>query len=239
MAKSLSTAVKIAAAVLVLAAALLGARHVARSPWPVDLAGEVAAFERRDWIRPPPKGAILFVGASNVRRWASLERDFPDRLVLNRGFGGSTIADLTRFADRLIFPYQPRAIFLRSGGNELAAGRTPEQVFGDFKELVAAVHARLPQIEITYISQNPSVARWDQHDRERALNAMIAEHARRPSEKVAYIEAHDFVLGPDGRPRPELFTSDGLHFAPEAYKLLAELLRPHLPPGPGDPTGWR
>jgi lysophospholipase L1-like esterase len=36
-------------------------------------------------------------------------------------------------------------------------------------------------------------------------------------------------LGADGKPRPELFVSDMLHFNAEGYKLLAEVVRPHLP----------
>jgi hypothetical protein len=39
--------------------------------------------------------------------------------VINRGFGGSQIVDATHFAPRIIFPYAPKAIYLRSGGNDL------------------------------------------------------------------------------------------------------------------------
>ena len=36
------------------------------------------------------------------------------------------------------------------------------------------------------------------------------------------------MLGDDGKPRPELFRSDGLHMSKAGYKLWANLLRPHF-----------
>src|SRR4051794_29914442 len=56
---------------------------------------DIAAFEEKDRVNPPPKGAVLFVGASTIVRWKSLAQDFPDQTVLNRAFGGSEIADST------------------------------------------------------------------------------------------------------------------------------------------------
>src|SRR5262245_642277 len=94
---------------------------------------EVAAYEAQDKTSPPPKGLILFTGASTIRRWTTLAQDYPDYQVINRGFGGSQIADATYFAERLIFPHAPRQVFIRSGGNDLNAGKPPEQVFSDFK----------------------------------------------------------------------------------------------------------
>src|SRR5262245_44883577 len=77
---------------------------------------EVAAYEAQDKTSPPPKGQILFIGSSTIRRWTTLAQDYPDYQVINRGFGGSQIADATYFAERLIFPHAPRQVFLRAGG---------------------------------------------------------------------------------------------------------------------------
>ena len=65
---------------------------------------EISAFETSDKTNPPPKGAILFVGSSTIRKWTTLARDFPGKQVINRGFGGSEIPDSTEFAERIIVP---------------------------------------------------------------------------------------------------------------------------------------
>jgi lysophospholipase L1-like esterase len=189
---------------------------------------EIAAFERTDGTNPPPKGALLFIGSSTIRRWSTLAQDFPHHRVLNRGFGGSQIVDATHFAERIIFPYEPSMIFLRAGGNDLWAGKSVEEVFGDFKEFVKKVHARLPRAEIAFISLSPSIARWTQAEKEKALNQRVKSYCRRRS-YLKYIETYSLPLGPDGQPRPELFVADKLHFNGEGYKLLVEAVRPHLP----------
>lgn len=188
----------------------------------------ISAYEAMDRTQPPPEGGVLFIGSSTIRLWKTLDKDFPGHQVINRGFGGSEIADSTYFAERIIFPYEPRMIVLRAGGNDIHAGKSPEQVFADYKEFVTKVHARLPKTPIVYISTNPTPARWAERDATKVLNALIEKYARkRPYLK--YLETYDMVLGSDGRPRPELFVADKLHFSPEGYRLLADRLRPLLP----------
>src|SRR2546423_15475057 len=96
---------------------------------------EISAYEQQDRANPPPKGALLFTGASTIRMWKSLAADFPEQKVINRGFGGSQIADVTHFADRIIFPYEPKMIFFPSGGDHINAGKTVEQGLADYKKI--------------------------------------------------------------------------------------------------------
>ena len=189
---------------------------------------EVSAYEAADRAKPPARGGVLFTGASSIRRWTTLAQDFPQHHVLNRGVGGSEIEDITHFADRIVFPYAPRMIFFRSGGNDLFRGKTPERVFADFQTFVATVHAKLPQTEIVFISQNPTMARITQWDREKALNTLVADFARR-TPRVRYLDVADMVLGPDGQPRLDLFVADKLHFNAAGYVLFADRIRPLLP----------
>jgi GDSL-like Lipase/Acylhydrolase family len=186
---------------------------------------EIAAFEQSDLTNPPPKNGVEFIGSSMIRRWTTLAQDFPGQPVFNRGFGGSEIVDSTHFAPRVIFPYAPRMIVFRAGGNDLWAGKSPEQVFADFQEFAAAVHAKLPATEIVFIAWNPTPSRWKQHESEKELNRLV-EHFAEQTPHLRYLEAYDLPLGANGLPRPELFVADQLHFNAEGYKLLADRVRP-------------
>lgn len=189
---------------------------------------EIAAFEASDRTNAPPRGALLFTGSSTVRLWKSLAQDFPGHRTINRGFGGCQIVDCTHFADRIIVPYAPAVVFLRAGGNDLYVGKSAEQVFAEYCEFVAAVQAKLPEVEIVFIGLCPTIARWKQAERERALNGYVEAYARtRP--RLKYVEIYDLSLDADGRPRPEVFVADQLHFNAEGYRLLAERVRPFLP----------
>ena len=188
---------------------------------------EIAAYEAADRRSPPPKGGALFIGSSTIRLWTTLAGDFPEHKVINRGFGGSEIVDSTHFADRLIFPHEPRQVFLRAGGNDIHAGRTPKEVARDFAEFVRVVHARLPRAEILFIGLSPAPARWGEADKGRELNRLIRGMALEIP-RVGFVDAGDISLSPAGAARPELFVEDRLHFSPEGYKLLAERVRPFL-----------
>jgi lysophospholipase L1-like esterase len=195
----------------------------------------IAAYEAADRANPPAKGGVLFIGASSIRLWKTLEQDFPDHHVINRGFGGSQIADSTHFAERIIFPYAPKMVVLRAGGNDLHAGKSVEQVFDDFKAFVAKVRTKLPDAEIVYVSMSPAPARWDEREANRELNRRIEQYAREQP-KLKYVETYDMTLTPDGQAREELFVADKLHFNEAGYKLLAERVRPVLPPATTRPA---
>lgn len=128
----------------------------------------------------------------------------------------------------MIFPYAPRVIVLRAGGNDLWAGKSPEQVFGYFKEFVATVRGKLPETEIVFLSLSPSVARWKQHEQEKEANRLIENFVGRMP-RLKYIETYDLPLGADGQPRPELLVADKLHFNADGYKLLVERVRVLFP----------
>jgi lysophospholipase L1-like esterase len=188
---------------------------------------DIAAYEAADRANPPPKGGILFIGSSTIRRWQTLAKDFPDHKVINRGFGGSEIVDSTHFADRLIFPHEPRQIFLRAGGNDIHAGGLPEEVAADFADFVRVVHERLPKTEIVYIGVSPAPARWGENDKYRDLNKRIRKLALHLP-RVSYLDTYDMSLKPDGQARREIFVADQLHFNADGYKLLADRVRPYL-----------
>jgi lysophospholipase L1-like esterase/poly(3-hydroxybutyrate) depolymerase len=190
---------------------------------------DIAAFEAADRANPPPKGAVLFVGASTITLWKSLAQDFPDHQVINRGFGGSEIVDSTHFADRIIIPYEPRTIFLRSGSNEISAGKSPQQVLADFEAFVAKIREKLPETEIVYISINPIPSRWSQNQKNQVANQLIREAAEKLP-KVKFLDIWDISITVDGKPREDLFGRDRLHFNEQGYKLLAERVGPFMPP---------
>ena len=189
---------------------------------------EIAAFEQADAETPPAKGGIVFVGSSSIRMWKTLAQDFPQHRVLNRGFGGSEIADSVYFADRIVLQYEPRMVVLYAGGNDLNNGRPPAEVFADFQAFTAKVRAKLPDAEIAYISSAGNPARWAQVENVKALNAMIAAFIK-DQPHMKFIDVFPRMLGEDGLPRPEIFVADKLHMNAEGYKLWTEIVRPFLP----------
>ena len=63
----------------------------------------IVAFESQDRKSPPSSGGVLFIGSSTIRKCDSLSEDFPNKNVINRGFGGSKIPDSIK--TEIIDPY--------------------------------------------------------------------------------------------------------------------------------------
>jgi len=150
----------------------------------------IKTFEEADQKKPPPKGAVLFIGSSSIALWKNLADDFPAVRIINRGFGGSHIEDSIYFADRIVFRYRPRLIVLYAGDNDIESGKSPAVVLEDFKKFVAVVHQKLPRTRRAFISIKPSPARWHLVNKVREANWLIQEFTRRMVEL-----APAFVLG--------------------------------------------
>jgi lysophospholipase L1-like esterase len=189
---------------------------------------EIAALEEKDRETPPEKGGIVFVGSSSIKLWKTLEQDFPHHRVLNRGFGGSQLRDAVYFADRIVIPYAPRMIVVYSGGNDINAGRSPEDVLAAFRAFVKKVRTKLPGVPIAYISIAGNPKRWAQVEKVKAANGMIKSYIGK-NRNLKYIDVFSRMLGPDGMPLPDIFVEDNLHMNPKGYALWTEIVGAYLP----------
>jgi lysophospholipase L1-like esterase len=215
---------RLARVVLVtLMGALWNVVAVAQSdPW----AEAMRAFEQEDRKAAPAAAGVVFVGSSSIRLW-DLSRHFPNRPVINRGFGGSQIVDSVTHVSLLVTRHKPRTVIFYAGDNDIASGKTPRQVADDFKAFVDKVRAALPDTRIAFIGIKPSIQRWPLISKVREANTLIREYCD-SDDALGYIDVDGPMLGWDGKPRKELFVEDGLHLSPKGYELWTVLVRPFV-----------
>jgi lysophospholipase L1-like esterase len=188
---------------------------------------DIAAFEAADRAAPPPSGGIVFTGSSSIRLWKTLTEDFAGLPVVNRGFGGSQIPDVTAFVGRIVLPYRPRMVVIYCGGNDINAGRTAPEVVADAQALVRAIHAGAPDARIAYISIAPNPARWSQIATVVAANDAIRRWMATDA-RLTFIDVFPHMLGDDGRPKPDLFVDDQLHMNEKGYAIWKEVVGRYL-----------
>lgn len=184
----------------------------------------IAAFEEADRSSPPPEGATLFTGASNIRRWDSLASRFKTQKVINRGFGGSHLSDVAFFAERIVIPYKPKTVYVNAGGNDLHSGKTPQDVLAAFESFVKKVRSALPKTKIAFISIPASPSRWSEIDQVKSANGLITDFCAKDG-AIDFIDTFSLVLGDDGRPRPELYVEDQLHFSEAGYDVVTSAIK--------------
>ncbi|MBU0890927.1 MAG: GDSL family lipase [Gammaproteobacteria bacterium] len=186
------------------------------------------AFSAADKLRLPQQDGVLFVGSSSIRFWAQLAQDFEQvPVVINRGFGGSTMDDCHYFAQQLVVQYRPRQVMIYAGDNDLAEGRTPAQVLESFQGFVRAVRAELPHARIGYISIKPSPARTGLLPQVRETNALLKDYVG-TLPNADYIDIYHPMLNAQDQPRSDLYGPDRLHMNAAGYALWRGVIGPYV-----------
>jgi hypothetical protein len=188
---------------------------------------DIRAFEAADKTHPPPRDAILFIGSSSIRLWTNIAQAFPGHKVFSRGFGGSQLSDSVAFAGRIVTPYKPKMVLLYAGDNDIASGKSPKGVLGDFKAFVRRIHATLPNTRIAYIAIKACPAREKFLDRVKTTNRLIRDYTA-TKDWLLFIDVFTPMLTKEGRPRADFCLQDGLHPNAQGYDLWASILRPVL-----------
>ncbi|MDP1790107.1 MAG: SGNH/GDSL hydrolase family protein, partial [Methylibium sp.] len=168
------------------------------------------AFALADQAQAPQPGGVLFVGSSSIRLWSGLEAQFAGESIVKRGFGGSRMFDCAEYLERLVLPYKPRLVIVYAGDNDLAEGRTPQQVLASFSAFVEGVRRALPDTRIAFLSIKPSPLRSALMPQVAETNALVADYSQR-TPNLDYIDIYSKMLDEQGHPRAELFQPDALH----------------------------
>ena len=196
---------------------------------PEHWAGEIDKITAGDAVHPPAPNGVVFVGSSSIRLWTSLATDFPGIATINRGFGGSELADSVYYLDRIVLPYRPKTVVLFAGTNDIWSGKTPEKVFADFQAFRTKLHAALPEARLIYLSLTYAPSRQRAHDAFRTANRLIAADCA-TDPRCTFVDVSTPVLDADGHPRPELYREDQLHMLPAGYAIWTKVLAPYLKP---------
>ncbi len=165
---------------------------------------------------PPKPGAIVFYGPSNITFWYSLERDMLPYRAENHGMGGCVDEDMIRYAPRLLYPYQPAAVFFQTGSNDIASGIPLETILENKRRMYALFLEHMPATELIVCSGLPLPGRTQFWDATVKTNELLRELCAR-TERMHFMDATDDMLtdcGPE-----ELRTSDGRYFNPALYRM--------------------
>ncbi len=191
--------------------------------------GDINRWTAQDALDPPATGSILFTGSSSIRRWEQLALDFSDYKIIQRGFGGSQFDDLNGFVNDIVLPYNPRAIVVWEGTNDLAAGSDGNEVFADYQQFTNTVLTAQPGVDIFYLGIMPTPGREGNLPEENSANSQIAALAG-TNPKLHYIDlpAAFATLNPyTGADFRRLFV-DPIHLNRQGYEFWTSVIRPEI-----------
>lgn len=192
-------------------------------------AKELAAFQKQDSIAFPAKNQILLIGSSSFTLWKNVQQYFPKYPMLNRAFGGSTLADLWYYRQQIIDPYQPRQIIVYCGENDFASSDTitVNTVVNRFIQLFTYIRTVYPQIPVAYVSMKPSPSRRHLLAKYQAANTAIQQWLAR-QKRTAFIDVYSHMVQSNGEPLPHIFLQDSLHMNAQGYSIWQRYIKPVL-----------
>ena len=195
----------------------------------VPFYNDIQAFKKEDSLKAPIKNPVLFIGSSSFTKWTRLGQDFPKIPVLNRAFGGSTLLDVIRFQNEVIFKYQARKIVIYCGENDLASSETvtPTEVFNRFKILYGNIRKQQPKVPIVFVSIKPSISRWKMKEKQIETNKLIKAFIKK-ERNIVFVNIWDKMLDENGNPKKDIFSSDNLHMNKKGYEIWIEALKDKL-----------
>jgi len=190
---------------------------------------DIDRWVAQDVIDPYDPGAVLFIGSSSIRRWEQLTRDFEDYRIIQRGFGGAQFEDVNFFVNDIVLPYQPTAIVVWAGTNDLSAGESAAEVFGDYTTFVDLVHAAQPTVEIFFLGVTPTPANASTTAARDQANMLIAAEAS-TDPRLHYVDLPSafYALNPPSDPGFLGLYVDQVHLNRAGYDLWTTTVRPAL-----------
>ncbi len=174
-----------------------------------------------------PENLILFTGSSSIRLWKDLQERFPEKNILNTGFGGSHTSDLIHYAEELIFTYKPSQIFIYEGDNDLSSDKTPHRVLKDTKNLVHLIQSKLPGTPIVFITPKPSIKRWDLRENYLEYIQLLGKYVKK-TPHLSMINVWPVMLDSTQTPIKDIFLEDNLHLNKKGYDIWTKQIGPAL-----------
>jgi lysophospholipase L1-like esterase len=190
---------------------------------------DIQSFKKQDSINPPAQNAILFIGSSSFTKWHDVQNYFPNYKIINRGFGGSTLPEVTGYANDIVYPYHPKQVVVYCGDNDLASSDTitATTVANRFKDLFQLLRVQLPNASIVYVSIKPSPSRQRLMPKMEEVNNQVKNFLNK-QRNTAFVDVYHKMLNADGSIMSDIFIEDHLHMNAKGYAIWQKEIQPVL-----------
>jgi len=178
-------------------------------------------------ITAPEKYGVVAVGCELMQFWTTIEEDMLPIPVANHALAGSSSADLVSAVDFQVTDHEPRVVIYWGGSNDIARGATPSQTAGGFTEFSELVLAKLPDVQILFVSilRSPyqeGIEKGDDVDRTNELTRKFCDS----QERCTFLDINSIFQNGDGSARKEMYQFFDRHnLTSYAYDEISRILQ--------------
>ncbi len=193
--------------------------------------------------QPIEKGKILFYGSSGFTRWSAiygnrpLEEDIRMKdgspAAVNHGFGGSTVEEGLYYYNRMVKPWEPRAIVVRFFPNDVKFGYAPIELVNMIAQLCNWARADFPGVKLYLCDAMPHLRYVNNkiwHGLAKRFNKILKEYCD-ANEDCVYVGQSTWPgfytdpadAGDYSKIRQDIWVADEAHFTQEGYDIYRDL----------------
>ena len=189
---------------------------------------------------PIEKGLIMFYGASSFTRWKAkygnpvleeqIRKKDGSNAAINHGFGSSTAEEELYYYDRLVKPWEPRVLIIKTGGNDAGAGYSPmESVFFQSR-IMEYARADVPGIRFILNGIHPNkLSAGHKNPWRDEYNELLQEYAEKHDDCI-YTNYKDSPLffddpadvGNFDKVKMDIYAEDQHHYNYEGFCICAK-----------------
>jgi lysophospholipase L1-like esterase len=165
-----------------------------------------------------PDVEVVMIGDSITQGgiWSEM---FPGVAIANRGVGGDTTVDVLARLDTVLST-KPEVAFLMIGVNDAARGRSPEEIFASYVQIVDALQGAGVEVAIQSTIECRSSTCGSKLEVLRGLNARLGALAT--ARGMDYIDLNGVLA--DGAGLKPAYTHDGTHLNGAGYRQWVDAL---------------
>ena len=170
-------------------------------------------------------GKIILAGSSYMEYWADAKSALAPFEILKMGIASTKIEDWMMLYKELIVPYNPKAVVICSGDNNMNGGKNSESGEDTAKkaiELLNCLREELPGVPIYYVAPAPNIRRfhvWDQY----VICGYLVRKFCESHEDFYFIDCAPKLLK-RGRLQKNLYEADDLHLNKKGYKIWGRVI---------------
>jgi lysophospholipase L1-like esterase len=172
-------------------------------------------------------GAVVFLGDSITQGWSTLNRDFPNLKVANRGISGDISSGVLFRLHDDVLDLDPAGIVLLIGTNDLADGEDPADVAQNVEAILQAIETYNPKLKVIVCKVMPrdEGGRQVYADKIKQLDSAVAGYVK-TNPNFALCDTWSIYADANGNPNPADFVPDHLHLNQAGYSVWKQALDP-------------
>ena len=189
------------------------------------------------------KGLIMFYGDSSFTRWSTgwghrpMEDDIRmkdgSKAVINHGFGTSTAEEQLYFYNRMVRPWEPRALVVQTHGNDTDLNYSPEEIIFLQSRLLEYARCDMPGIQFYLCDVRPvqmtMADKGINYHHIMQYNELLKDYCTKHDDctYVCHTESPLFYnapadVGTYDKIRTDVFVDDQVHYNQQGYDLYRE-----------------